>query len=516
MKIKLLLYYLLVLGVTIVVMACSIKEPQMPKWNTSLNLPLGEYKFTAMDLVKDSTIFDIREADSLIMIDISGDIEKQIIDTTELSIEGVDTVTSVSIDTVYIDSLDLLRVPDSVLTMGKIAPDLYDLIGSSILIGSTSPVIEPVSLASGDFDSVHVTSGYVKLNINNNLPVAIASGSVLRIYSHPHADGDDSLLAAITIDNDILPGNSLPPKTVPLVYDWLISPVCIHFELETRASDGEVEITQDLLDNQGIGISLTFKDIKADQATSRLSAHDYTWEGAVEIEEDSVKLYAGKIHKGLIHFDIMNDLPVSGDVRIEILNFRKEDMSIVYEEFILLSEQNNPKDITLDDIYIVYIDEDGSPVVDSDVPLDSIHYKIYLHQEKYDDPITLMAGDSMGVTISMDSLKFQWLKAELVERTEIEIEPTETTGISDYEGFDGEIEFNDLALQINIFNEFELGNVDFTLNLWGYREEDGVVVEDMQITPLITDSIRPGENLFSITDADTDGKISQLVNMMPT
>ncbi|MCK5075766.1 MAG: hypothetical protein KAR38_05290 [Calditrichia bacterium] len=491
----------------------------MPKWDSSINLPLNEFTFSANDLVEDSTIFDIRAEDSLIMVDISDEIERQTINESDLSVAGVDSMTSMSIDTIKIDSFDLLNVPDSVLTMGNIAPDLYDFIDDTIPIPGVSPEIDPVKLISGDFDSVHVVSGTVQLKIVNNLPVTIASNTKIRIYSHPRIAGDDSLVALIPINENILPGGNITKSS--LFQDkWLISPVSIHFELHTLDSEEDVEITQDMLDNAGIGISLRFLNISADQATSRLSAHEYTWEEAIAIKEDSNKIYTGRIKTGQLHLEIDNDLPLMGEVTISIFNFLMDDGS--YFEHTIYIDSNSyeiPNDIILNDIRIVKIDPDGFPNLNPDTPIDSIHYKIDLSHEKMDNPITMSAGDSVGIKIEMDSLYFQMLKGDIA-RTEIEIEPIETTNISDYEGFDGDIDFRNLRLIFNLNNDFEEGTIQFTLNLRGYREENGQIIDSVIMVPMISDSIQPGQNQFIIGDPEIDPenseKISDLINMMPT
>jgi len=407
----------------------------MPKWDSSINLPLNEFTFAANDLVEDSTIFDIRADDSLIMVDISDEIERQTIDESDLSVAGVDSMTSMSIDTIKIDSFDLLNVPDSILTMGNIAPFLYDSIGHTMPIPGASPVISPVELASGDFDSIHVVSGNVELTIENNLPVGIAANTVIKIYSHPHTVDDDSLLASITVGEEILPGGHYS-KTEDLLYDWLISPISIHFELHTLAEES-VLITQDMLDNAGIGISLRFLNISADQATSRLSAHEYIWEEAIAVTEDSNKIYTGKIKTGRLHLEIDNDLPLMGEVNITIWNFLRSSDNKPLEHPIYIDSNSYviPEDLNIDGYRIVkYNPETGFYDDDPDTPIDSIYYKIILVHEKMNNPITMSAGDSVGVKIEMDSLYFQRLKGD-IERTEIEIEPIETANISDYVEF---------------------------------------------------------------------------------
>ncbi len=517
MKLKSGVYLLFVTIVLIAVTSCTIKEPQMPSWDITLNLPLNVFEYSAMDLVEDSTVITVNDADSMLMLDISGDIEKQSISASDLAIAGVDSSTSMVIDTIRIDSLDLLSVPSSALTLGILDPSLYDYVGETISIPAASPALDSIVLLAGDFDSIHVISGTLRLRVTNNLPVPILGSSVIDIYSHPKNLGADSLLAQIVIGEDIQPGESLT-KSSEILYPWVINPVVIVPSLETGDSPEPVNITTELLDNASVGLSLKFLDLAADQATGKLSAHEYVWEKTIAVTEDSSKIYSGEIEHGRLSININNQMSLFGEVEVIIWNLVMRDGSPFVHTLYADSNSVTTDEIILDGLRVLPINDLGFPDENSDKPIDSVHYRITLRHEKFENSITLKAPDSVSATLTMDSIFFRSLRGE-IPYTELEIEPMETESINAPDELEGDIEFRNLRLILNLNNDFDLGNIDFLLNLKAYKEENGIIVDSVIIVPLLSDSILPGANRFVIGDPEDDpvlaDKIADLVNMMP-
>ncbi|GAB4181754.1 MAG: hypothetical protein Kow00108_18550 [Calditrichia bacterium] len=496
---------------------CTLKEPQMPTWVVPFIIPLENYTFTMEDLVEDSTLFVINPEDSSVSIEISDSIEKQTIDQSDLTLAAFDSSTVFSLDTVVIDSFDIIKLEPGALSLRNLAPGLTNFVDSTIMIPETDVTGMKVEVPTVEFNSIHVYSAKLELFITNNLPVPILAGTELYMYGSSSPEIQDTLLAQFILMQDLQPGEryQFPDK---MVNDkWLVSPLYYFFQnARLGASSQLVLITDSLLTNSEVVIDLKLCEVKADRAIAKLKEHTYSWKEKVAIDDENL-LYYGEVASGLIRIDVTNSLPVGGNIVIKFENIRRADNSPYSETIYLHPMQQNPINIDLAGLSVVGLNELGNPDFTHSTPVDSILYEIDVTNDATEGAVVIDATDSIFVELRTTDIIFNAFKGVLATQT-IEFDPIEQTDISDYQAYEGEIKFNNLKLVINLYNELNIENINFELHLEGYHKENGIITETVAISPLLQSTLQPGTsgspalNTFEISGPE----IEQLVNILPT
>lgn len=504
-----------VIGVLALMVACTIKEPQMPFWDVSIRLPLEEYTFTMEDLLEDSTIFRVDDQNPLVLMEISGDVEKQSVQSADLTIDRIDSSTTFRLDTVVIDSLSPLEVAKEATSLGQLQPDLWSQEGNTITIPEMQTPEAETQVAGGDFQSIRVYSADVFLRVKNDLPVPLLPGSIITLYNSSPDGGNGELLFQFSLPDRIFPGDTWVDSAS--IFDVnLMNPLVVRFTLHMDSSETPVLITTDLLRNSYLSMDLVLKNIKAEEAIARLTAHEYRWNEKVALEEED-KIYYGELKQGLLHLQVNNTLPVGGLVRVKFLNIRQDNNAPYTYQMVIGANESNSYDIDISGLKIVPLLPDGQVDLSRSHFIDSIWYQIYVTNDPTAGAVAINARDSIFVHLVSEEFVFGELDGEITSRT-ITIDPVTENNILDYQQYEGKIDFRDLKLVFTLYNELNVENVTFTLHLSAIHKENGVITNGKTISPLLTGQLMPGtpeapsENRFEIAGRD----IAELVNMLPT
>ncbi len=511
-------FIILLAMLAIIGFECSIKEPQMPQWLVPVNVPLDKYSFTMEDLLQDSTIFQVNPQDSSVEINISGEISKQTITQQDLTISQFDSSTIFQLDTVVIDSFDVIVPPAQETSLGNLFPDLRNFVGQKIIIPSQNISGYQISVPTGEFNTVHAYSGKIRLTVKNNLPVAIAANSTLTLYSAASQYTTDSTLFVFTLPNDLAPGQSivLPVGSGQFYDKWLVSPVYYSFDITSLQSQDSVFITDSLLTNSNVELGLKLYDIKADIAYAKLYPHEYSWDEKVAVTDSNI-IYYGEVESGMLHLEVKNGLPIGGSIRIKFLNIRNGSNSPFAETVFIKPDSMNLIDIDLSGLKVVGLDAQGNIDNSHNTPVDSIWYQVFVTNDSTNGWVQINAKDSIYVHLYTADIVFKRLEGELTTRT-ITFDPIEENNIADYQSYEGTIQFNNLRLIIQLYNELNIENVNFELHLEAYHKENGVITKTKTISPLLTGTLTPGTpdnpslNTFTLTGPE----IEDLVNILPT
>ena len=99
---------ILSLIVLLIVISCSFKEPVLPSWLLPVNIPLSQETFKlGKEFGQDSTISP-QGQDSLLFISIGGDLDSTGLSSDHLSISSQQRTESVSLDSIELDSLNVI------------------------------------------------------------------------------------------------------------------------------------------------------------------------------------------------------------------------------------------------------------------------------------------------------------------------------------------------------------------------------------------------------------------------
>lgn len=507
--------FIIILVLIILGIQCSIKNPQMPSWILPINIPLEKYEFTMEDLIQDSTFFEKDSLNSSMMINIKGDIDRQEIKESDLTVNKFDSTAVFQLDTVVVDSFDVILAPQNDLSLGNLYPSLQNYVGQKIIIPSAQIQNYQIQVHTGEFESIHAYSGRVVLTITNHLPVAIQANSAIDILSSSSPQTLDTNLVTFVLPQDLQPGASIQLEQ-NFTNKWLVNPLHYNLNITTLQSQDSVLITDSLLANSFIDASLQLYDVHADKALAQLNAHEYSWKDKVAVN-DSNTIYYGKVASGSLHLEVTNSLPIGGSIRIKFMNIRNENNSPFSQTVYIKPAGISNIDINLAGLKVVGVDKFGNVDLSHNTPVDSIIYQVFVTNDATDSLVFIDATSNIQVHLYTSNIVFQSFEGELAPRT-ITFNPIEKNNIADYQQYDGKIEFKNLKLLIHLYNEMDIENVEFELHLEAYHKENGVITQTKLISPLLTGTLTPGSadnpslNVFEITGPE----IEDLVNILPT
>lgn len=487
---------------------CSIKEPVLPSWEALFRLPFAPGDFVIGEkIVNDSTIVvESGSADSLLLVTLADSIDIDEISATDLSVDPGEAHQSLHLDTLVIDTLEILISPD--LALRTLLPYLEPLIGQTVTVPDTTVSGPPAVLSASRFRRVHFLSGVIRLKIVNRLPFPLGpNGTSSGVRVTVVNDSLNEVFISLNFPNVIASGDSAQQE-FNIGERWLYSPLRLEYEVPV-AQPTTITITQQLLDNAGISATLGLFNIRSDEAVAILRPQ--TYQGRLQIGYDGeTRLKRAVIDRGFITVDLINHFDLSSLVRFTLPTVRDAQGAAFTDSLVLPERGSSHLDLDLAGFQIL---NPNNP----DAFIDSIEVQISARTRAAGDIVNIRSTDSVSVQIQSDTLFLRSIAGFLGADT-LQIDPTLIENIADYGDFTAGLQLSAATLNLRIFSEVMIDNLTADLNITGIHRDEGGQATD-SATIVLTDQPfnggRPGE--AGVTELNFSGpEIVTLLNILPT
>ncbi len=366
---------------SILITACTVKLPQetdLPNWDVELNVPLGEKTFYADELLDDS-LFTVYEDgnDSLLAFQQSGiNLEKTTIGDN-LTIDDIHQAFTQSIDDITVESIshqeeqsfsDVYINGFSEDQSAEIGPahiddtypkgssptnldDLFDFSsygdGDNITIPQNfnfAPVYNIVNF--DEFDEARFKSGYVDVQIFNNLAVELGAPIVVTLLNSDDStriENPAGTPITTTYTASIAANTTSPVQSIPVDNHHFPNDVLVEVTGVLCGDQATTIVNNPDNRNSSFYLEVATRELVATSAVAIIPSQTVDSSFTITIPETDHEISRGKFENGTMTLDFANSLNLNTEINIQI-----PDMSLDGEIFNRTVELNAASEKTID------------------------------------------------------------------------------------------------------------------------------------------------------------------------
>ncbi len=303
---------------------CEIAEPELPRYQTRLTLPLGEERLDIIDAVDDEDYL-IELADGALGFQVDGDP-----DTVALDFDlGADVDPQSVRGDLGEFTVELAAPTDFQFTLVDLYPE------AALLDGLTSPVpgftfdtaSDPQDLP--EIQSATLAAGTLTVEVGNGLPVPISADSgAERLVLELVDPGSGTAVA--TVDFDPIAGGSQATEQADLAGVTLPGALAVRLAGGSPGSGG----TPVTVDAQAeIAVQARFSDLQVSEAQAVVGAQEFTAEIATALPADYAVVRA-IIAEGALDLTVRNELSIPCQATVtwpEVVDLDDQPLSLVLD-----------------------------------------------------------------------------------------------------------------------------------------------------------------------------------------
>nr|MEE4269959.1 hypothetical protein [Candidatus Krumholzibacteria bacterium] len=421
---------------------CEINKPEMPTYDTSVNIPLGVERIEIMDLVDDEE-FLVVSGDSSLGFFIDGDP-----DTLAFDFELSADIGGQSVE----HGLGNFNLPDAdpmaySFQLGDIWPPAAGMSGVSGIVPAF-----PINVASSgqeipDIESAILASGTAAISVTNGLPVPVSAPS----------GPDQVILELVNPENDVvfatftfpaIPAGGTNTQTADLAGATLPGTIAVRLQGGSRGSAG-APVTVNGSD--ALDIAAIFSDLVVSEADAVVESQTFHSSFATELPAD-YEITSATISSGSVGLALTNGLPVPCTAVLTWAELQNLEGQPLTSTFDLAPGQALSRTIDFADRLLV---SGGSPLTALTAQVD------IATPGSEGAPVAMSAGDGLTADISGGSIAFSSVTG-IVPAYDVELDPIEEE-IDLPDELDG-ISFTSTTMVLRMTNSSGLpGDLDLTL-----------------------------------------------------
>ncbi len=506
---KIKLTYLLTLWILLMLGACTFEEPTLPSWFTDWAVPIPNPGFVMSDVINDSTIIDTTyNGKDIIAISIKDSSERKQISPEDLSFEPESDKTSKDIGDVKLNSPGTEKSENI---------PVEQLLGFTLITGVTVDIPEtavnlpPIYLDFQSFEFiVDVKTGTLQMEFVNSSFLTFRENMQVNIYDSSSGD----FVGLAVFSESIGPGETASSEPVNLAGRRFSN----HLQFEVEATIAAMQnhlVTQDDVDGY-VYYRVTISEMTVGAALAEIPEQNFSRSDSVSMTDREDRIITAKVDIGNFNLIVENTLNVEADVTVELLNFYSDqDYTQVFSQTYQLAPVSMDSfTVILDDLYLT--DYNGGPTPGSF--MDYMKYAFHVKTVPSEGMVQMTEHDSVVVTVSPnDSVYVSEFYGYLAGRT-VDFNPEEQRNILDSEGFDGSLLFEEMTMDINIYNQMEIG-IAVNLRLVGYTAD---FLDSIELTfdqnPIQVDPAPPGAEIGQtrVVLDQNNSNIIQFIEFLPT
>jgi len=291
---------------------CSVKKPESPTWDINVILPLMNETYSMLKIAEDEEYLSLL-----------GDILFFSLRDTLSGLRVADNLTIDPNTKEYSKELGSVRISggeaDPVnVKLTEVNPSLGQFQGMSIPIDPfTFPPLEKKTRFS-TFDYVTVDSGYFRVKIINHFPFPVENMVISVNDSTSGITVGELNFAGLidpgeeTIDSLDLTGKTIHPVQI------------LGLSGRTPGTNGNSVYIDTL--TQRIDLLASISNLKVSEALAQIPSQTITKNDSIEVESDNL-IQEAVIKEGSVHFYLYNELNLSGQATLTLLDFSREGSS---------------------------------------------------------------------------------------------------------------------------------------------------------------------------------------------
>ena len=508
MKLRKLEYYG-VIWLLLMAGACTFEKPTLPAWFTDWALPIPNPGFVMSDVVNDSTIIDTTyNGKDIIAISIKDTSERKQISPEDLAFEPESDKTSKDIGDVKLNSPGTEQsenIPVEQLLGMSLTP------GVTVDIPETEVNLPAIYLEFKSFEFIiDVKTGTLQMEFVNSSFLTFRENMQVNIYDSSSGD----FVGLAVFSEAIGPGETGLSEPVDLNGRRFSN----HLQFEVQATIEPMQnhlVTQEDVDGY-VYYRVTISEMTVGYAMAEIPEQNFFRSDSVSMADREDKIISAKVDIGNFRLVVENTLNAEANVTVELLNFYYDEAytQVYSQTFDLLPTSVDSFTVTLDDLYITDYNDGPTP----GNFMEYMKYEFHVSTVPSDGMIEMSEHDSVVVHLSPeDSVYVSEFYGYLAGRT-VEFDPEEQKNILDTEGFDGSVLFEEMTMDINIYNEMEIG-IAVNLRLVGYNADFTDSVElTFDDNPIRVDPSPAGEEVgkTNVVLDRNNSNIVQFIEFLPT
>jgi len=310
------------LGAVIAVSSCSFDDPQAPRWDTRLTIPLINRYYTMDDLIEDEPSLAADSAGQMYYFYVTELEPFQV--GNQLTFADFSGSYRTSIGQVSLASPGDASINPTLL---EIYPPAGALDGQTAVVPAFSFDLGKRALpAYQEFEWVEVAAGAIRIQVLNNLPVGLGRPLDFAIYDA----AADTLVGAVALNEEVLPGGLLNLE-IDLAGKRFSNALSIEASGNSPGSRNQpvhINAADSFTLNVAIG------DLRITSGRARLGPQEID-DGNAALVDASASIVSARIKQGVVRTEIISALPIPATLEITMPDFKTPDGTIFSEAFVL-------------------------------------------------------------------------------------------------------------------------------------------------------------------------------------
>jgi hypothetical protein len=470
---------------------CTIENPEMPIFSTTIHIPLGNDSITAFELVEDEDFISVHD-DSVIGFSVDGD-------TTSMELEfdyGAD-----------IEATEI-QAEIGVITLDGIAPIEYGFQAEEIsqLLKDLPPGIETIPAFTFDIDgqpadidgifSANIQSGEISITLTNELPIAISGLELPERIEIELFNGESmETFAVFVFDEEILP-SEFKTKSIDLAGRILPGSLAV---IITGGSAGG-NAPEGILPEHSLEVEIELSDLEVVDAMAEIGAQLIETSESLALP-DSLGLIRAEIGAGELAINFANELVIPCTVELQFDELHNPDGSLLLIAMNLLPGESTSSITSLENSFIESIDSNI---------LSELNYTVSTSTPGSNGEIVqISSSDFVSLSIASSRITLASITGELpFEIWELDSVSEEIEMPEDFDG----IHLSGAQLVVNIDNETGIsGEIDFTIT--GYCNNGLIVTVNHQDNIIPTNNEFDGKTVITLNESNSN--INELISEFP-
>ncbi len=476
---------LVVLILLVFMFSCNINEPNMPRWDVSLNLPIAKKNYSLMDLLeKSSDLKYYKDGSNLLYFSQEKDIDKIEL-KDKLKIDAVNESASETIGTIEIAN-------DSVT-----ANVGFGWIGSGITPGTQTVVPpltdSPVSINTDiidEFVTVKLDNGTIDLSITNNIPSPV-SLTLKNIVLKNSSSGE--IVAQYNSSTTIPAKETRTIKAIAVTKGIFIkNQLTLECLVSTNGSNGNSIVVP----QNSFSVKAKFVNLSVVEAQAKIPVQvPIVIDNTILVEEGKTqptKFSNIVIESGSLTIKVVNDLDIDASLRLTIDNLKNpsgqtftEIRSIARKQTITLFNNFSLSNYSL-------VSLNGSPT-------NQVSYKIFIQTKASSDFRTIKSTDGISGTIELSNLQLKEFSGQIAPQ----VVSAERSSISlDLQDLKNKLQFQEINLRNPLVQLRLKTNAQFEFKIDGRIEAKNKIgqraILGLNSRTLNTTLITPSDSILTI------------------
>jgi len=377
--------------------ACSFEEPQAPKWDVAITIPLINRYYTMQDLMEDEPSLTSDSAGQMHYL------HDTVLEPAEvgnqLTLKEFSDSYSVSMGEI---SLSLPGGVNLVVSLAEVYPD-------AALLNRQTVIVPPFDFDLGkralspyaDFDWLEVAAGTLRLSVQNNFAVPL--GSLLRFAIYDAQA--DTLVVRVDHPGELGPGQTLL-QSVDLSGKKFSNFLAVEI---SGSSPGSRNLPVLIDAGSSFSLNAFLDEVKVKAARARLGAQEASDSDSALID-DSVSIISARLKQGLVRVDLFSQLPIPATLELALPDFRTVGGGPVIENFTLNSAGNASR----------VLDISGYPFTPANAPLGQQKLRLLWTVRSPgsgNEYVTIRSSDRVGANFSIENVIFSEVSGVFVGET---------------------------------------------------------------------------------------------------